>query len=340
MRSSTPSRTDDSALDWLKAGQTVRFAMWQFPVPKPAPGLALRPDDWFSDGTAFDSPEDLVQALQLLPEAPGTAKLKRRFPRRAHRAEAATTAKSRWRVRSLIFALLIVAIPLVATEATSGNAVTADLHVRHAIAHGTNILAPAAITQPSSQVGAAGTTDDNSSGGNPSSASAKTLAAQVAGVSVAAGAQATQTPPVAPTPTPLPPPASPNLLTNPSFESNGNGWAPSGGALYRCSNCGTPEDGKWVMQVSPNYSSLGTQYAIQTSPGYVGTQGQQYTASIWVRSYNSVAVGHTVTVGISESLGSGFGRGSVVQSPNATVSLTLAWQKVTVVVTQKYSGTY
>jgi hypothetical protein len=92
------------------------------------------------------------------------------------------------------------------------------------------------------------------------------------------------------------------------------------------------------MQVNPDRSTTGTQYSIQTFPGYGGTAGQKYTASIWVRAYNSLTVGHVVTVGLSEAIGSGFSRGMVVQSPNANVTLTLAWQKVTVALTQKNAG--
>jgi hypothetical protein len=92
------------------------------------------------------------------------------------------------------------------------------------------------------------------------------------------------------------------------------------------------------MQVVPNSSSIGTQYGIQANPGYAGVAGHLYTASIWVRAYNSLSVGGTVTVGISDAIGSGFGSGLVLQSPNTNTKLTLAWQKVTVTVTPKNSG--
>jgi len=300
--------------------------------------MMVRPDDWFGESTAFDSPEDLIQALKSLPEAPQSRKRLRRIRRRFFKGDPAVAAKSRWRLRPLVFALLIVTVPLVAAQATTRNAVTADLNLHHAIGHGTKVLAPIAVTQPSPQGDLGATSNVNSAAGHTSAPGPVGAVAQVAGVSTGTGTQ--------PTPaqqqggsTPAPPPAAPpNLLTNPSFESYGTGWVATGGTLYRCNNCGTPEDGEWVMQVNMNNNYVGTQYGIQSSPGIVATAGHQYTASIWVRAYNSYTFGQTVTVGVSDSIGSGFNSGFVVQSPNTNIKLSYAWQKLTVTVTPKNSG--
>jgi hypothetical protein len=314
--------------------------MWQFPLPQPPSNLSVRPEDWFSGGTAFDSPEDLVLALQAMPEAPGSRKRLRRFGRRFFRGEPAAAVKSRSRLRSFIFALLVVAVPLVAAQATSRNAVTADLHVHHATGPGAKILAPSAVGQPSPQAGIASGSNGNTGSGNANEPSGNAVVAQVAGTSVGTGTQPTP-PPAQGVSTPTPPPAAPvNLISNPSFESNSNGWIASGtggGTIYRCGNCGPAEDGLWVMEVGPNYS-VDTQYAIQTSPGYVGTAGHRYTASIWVRAYNTYTYGQTVTMGVSEHVTSGFNNGSVVQSPNTAITLSYTWQRVLVTVTQKNPG--
>jgi hypothetical protein len=309
--------------------------MWQFAVPKPPPNLAARPEDWFSEGTPFDSPEDLVLALRAMPEAPGSGKRLRRFRRRFFQRQPGAAVRSRSRLRSFIFALLIVAVPVVAAQATSHNAVTADLHVHHTIGPGAKILAPSAVAQPSPQAGIVSGSNGNTSDGNASAPGGNAVVAQVAGTSVGTGAQ--PAPPPAqgvstPTPPP-PPPAAPNQLANPSFESNSNGWTSPDGILFRC-NCATAKDGLWTMEVYPKTQLVGYLYSIVNSPGYTASAGQMYTASIWVRANTVSTLGQNVTLGVHDQTAGG----SLAQLKSNSVKLSYTWQQVSVSITPKNGG--
>jgi hypothetical protein len=111
-----------------------------------------------------------------------------------------------------------------------------------------------------------------------------------------------------------------NLMPNPNFEANLNGWSGYGPSeegeaseIYRVTT--SPQAGSWCMQVTAPYNSL---YWTSFSSPSVLTYGQTYTASVWVRAASG-------TISFDSFFRAG--GGDAERSVQVTVGTT--WQKVT-----------
>ena len=124
----------------------------------------------------------------------------------------------------------------------------------------------------------------------------------------------------------------PNLVTNPSFESNSNGWnSYSGGVLLRVAG---GYDGAWAMQVTGGV--VGSSFGLNDSPNWVAVTpsvGTRYRFTAWVRSASSVGSAKLL---VREYQG-GTKIGGTTTSP--LVPLTTAWQMVTVDHVVQQAGT-
>jgi PKD repeat protein len=122
-----------------------------------------------------------------------------------------------------------------------------------------------------------------------------------------------------------------NLVGNPGFESNINGWNTSGSGVT-CSLVRTAggHSGAWSAAMTNTSAGTGN-CTLNDSPNWVltATPGA-YTGSIWVRADTAGAV---LKVRFREYVGS-----TLVGSQVTQVTLTTSWQQVTVIYTTVGSG--
>ena len=121
-----------------------------------------------------------------------------------------------------------------------------------------------------------------------------------------------------------PPPVA-NLLSNPSFETNTSGWSPYQSTLVREAQAGAPAGG-FVVRVT---RSTGTSFTIDDGARAVPSlvAGTTYTAEAWVKAASASSVGKPIQIKLRERTASGT---VVADVGSANVSLTNAWQKITV----------
>ena len=119
-----------------------------------------------------------------------------------------------------------------------------------------------------------------------------------------------------------------NLIGNPGFEVDTSGWQP-GSSSNSLTRVAGGHSGSFAAQLSN--SSAGAQCAIEDDPSWVGvTQSGPYSIAIWVRSDSA---GRSFKLRIREYSG-----GTQVGSGSSTVTMTSAWQQVTVVYTPAAPG--
>ena len=129
------------------------------------------------------------------------------------------------------------------------------------------------------------------------------------------------------------PPAGANLIANPSFETGLTGWGSWQGALARAAQSGAPA-GQYVARVT---RSTGTSFTIDdnavTVPSTVA--GRTYAATAWIRAGSAASVGATAQLKLRERTPAG---AQVADVGSPTITLTTAWQKVTVSRTTASAG--
>ena len=132
---------------------------------------------------------------------------------------------------------------------------------------------------------------------------------------------------------PPPPPPPSNLLSNPSFETNLTGWNGYQGTLLREAQPGAPAGG-FVAKVT---RSSGTSFTIDDNARAVPstTAGRGYLAEAWVRAANASSVGKPISIKLRERTSAG---GVVADLSSPSVTLSTAWQKVTVTLTTTTTG--
>jgi PKD repeat protein len=116
---------------------------------------------------------------------------------------------------------------------------------------------------------------------------------------------------------------TPNLVGNPSFETDTSGWAAYGSATIQRVAGG--QDGAFALEVRGPATT--SQFGINDSPNWVattGAAGTRYRFTAWVRSGTSTSLAR---LRVREYL-----NGSQVggATPSASVGLSPAWQMLTV----------
>ena len=125
-----------------------------------------------------------------------------------------------------------------------------------------------------------------------------------------------------------------NLTSNPSFETNANGWAPWQSTLTRTALTDAP-NGSYAMKVA---RASGTYYTIDDAPDTVpnATAGTNYTATAYVKAAVTASVGKPIRIVVRERK---VVNGALVKETSSTaVNLTTAFQKITVTHTGVKSG--
>jgi PKD repeat protein len=122
-----------------------------------------------------------------------------------------------------------------------------------------------------------------------------------------------------------------NLIGNPGFESNTNGWNTSGsGVTCSLTRAAGGHSGSWSAAMTNTSTSTGN-CTLNDSPNWVSaTSAGTYTGTIWVRADSS---GATLKLRFREYVGS-----TLVGSQVTQVTLTTSWQQVTVIYTTVASG--
>jgi hypothetical protein len=124
-----------------------------------------------------------------------------------------------------------------------------------------------------------------------------------------------------------------SVITNPSFETNTNGWSAWQGTLTREARTGAP-DGQYVARVTVTgsntlYSLDGANSGIPNAP-----QGQTYTAAAYVAAGNSATVGKPVSLILREKNSAG----TTYKLFTASATLTTAFQRLTITGTVERVG--
>ena len=117
-----------------------------------------------------------------------------------------------------------------------------------------------------------------------------------------------------------------NLTSNPSFETNANGWAPWQSTLTRTALTDAP-NGSYAMKVA---RASGTYYTIDDAPDTVpnAIAGTNYTATAYVKAAVTASVGKPIRIVVRERK---VVNGALVKETSSTaVNLTTAFQKITV----------
>ena len=114
-----------------------------------------------------------------------------------------------------------------------------------------------------------------------------------------------------------------SFVGNPGFETNLNGWNTSGsGTGVTLTRVAGGHTGGWAAQVTNGGTTNGT-CLLNDSPNWVATTSSGvYTGSLWVRAD---AGGKSLKLRFREYVGS-----TLVATTTAQVTLTTAWQQVTV----------
>jgi hypothetical protein len=114
-----------------------------------------------------------------------------------------------------------------------------------------------------------------------------------------------------------------SFVGNPGFETNLNGWNTSGsGTGVTLTRVAGGHTGGWAAQVTNGGTTNGT-CLLNDSPNWVATTSSGvYTGSLWVRAD---AAGKSLKLRFREYVGS-----TLVATTTAQVTLTTAWQQVTV----------
>jgi hypothetical protein len=121
-------------------------------------------------------------------------------------------------------------------------------------------------------------------------------------------------------------------VTNPGFETDLTGWGHSGAVSTITRDGTTAHSGGFSARLS-NPSSNKISCALVDNPNWVTTSSAgAYTASMWVRSTD--AVGKVLTLTLDEMNGA-----TAVGSKGTHVTLSAAWQEVTVTYTPTQAGT-
>ncbi len=124
-----------------------------------------------------------------------------------------------------------------------------------------------------------------------------------------------------------------NLTANPSMETNAAGWGAWQSTLARTAVADAP-NGNFAMQVS---QASGTFYTIDDTPDTVpsATAGTNYTGTAYVKAATASAVGKPVRIVVRERTAAG---GLVAETTSAAVTLTNAFQPITVTRTAQTTG--
>ena len=122
-----------------------------------------------------------------------------------------------------------------------------------------------------------------------------------------------------------------NLVRNPGFESDTAGWNTTGsGASTTLARVSGGHTGAWAAQVANTGTAAGS-CVLNDSPNWVTTSSAGgYTATIWVRAETA---GASFKLRLREYVG-----GTLVGSAATQVTLTTAWQQVTVAYTPASPG--
>jgi hypothetical protein len=123
------------------------------------------------------------------------------------------------------------------------------------------------------------------------------------------------------------PEAGPNLLANPSFEQDLEGWLSYQGTLTRVLLADAP-DGRYVAHVVVT-SGMSATLDDATPAVAAFTPGRRYAATAYVRAASSSAVGLRATITLRE----GVGTPSAHQTASPSVALSNTFQMVSVTVT-------
>ncbi|PYM09393.1 MAG: hypothetical protein DMD82_00240, partial [Candidatus Rokuibacteriota bacterium] len=112
-----------------------------------------------------------------------------------------------------------------------------------------------------------------------------------------------------------------NLCTNPSFETNLNGWGPNGSSTL--ARVAGGQDGTFACQVTGPATT--GQFGVNDSPNIITstTAGKRYRYSAWVRSASNAG---QAKLKLREYTPSGSQVGSIVYSP--TLTLSPSWQSL------------
>lgn len=134
-------------------------------------------------------------------------------------------------------------------------------------------------------------------------------------------------------PAPPPEPSPGNVLSNPSFESNLNGWGAYQGTLTREAQAGAPH-GATVARVA---RQTGTFFTIDDGGANVTSTapGRAFTASAWVKAATAASQGKPVQLKLRERAPGG---AIVADVGSPSVNLTSAWQKLVVTRTTTTTG--
>jgi hypothetical protein len=116
-----------------------------------------------------------------------------------------------------------------------------------------------------------------------------------------------------------------NLVKNPGFETDLSGWNTSGSTSVTLTRVAGGHSGAFAAKLT-NAGSSTTSCTLNDSPNWITTtaaSGGRYTGSLWVRADS---VGASLKLRFRE-YNSG---GTLLASPTTTVTLSTAWQQVTV----------
>jgi hypothetical protein len=123
----------------------------------------------------------------------------------------------------------------------------------------------------------------------------------------------------------------PNLVRNPSFETDTSGWNTAGsGSGVTLGRVAGGQTGDWAAQLA-NTSATATECALNDSPNSVAvTSSGTYTAVVWVRADSP---GATIKLRLRE-----YGGSALLGSASAQTTLTTSWQRVSVAYTPTAPG--
>lgn len=125
----------------------------------------------------------------------------------------------------------------------------------------------------------------------------------------------------------------PNLVSNPSFETNTTGWTGWQSSITRESVTGAP-NGSFAVKVT---RTTGTSFTVDDEPPTIAstTTGQKYWASVWVRAASTSSQGKNVTLRLREINSSGV---LVKETISPGIVLTNTFQQLFVTVTAASGG--
>jgi parallel beta-helix repeat protein len=112
-----------------------------------------------------------------------------------------------------------------------------------------------------------------------------------------------------------------NLVGNPGFEVNTNGWAPSSGAAITLARVAGGHTGGWAAQIANSGTAVSASCTLNDSPNWaLTTQAGTYRGSLWVRAPSP---GATLKLKFREYQGS-----TLVGSQVASVTLATTWKQL------------